>query len=363
MARSFYETLGVRPEASPEEIRSAYRRLVLKYHPDRSSDPKSAEMFLLITEAYDTLSDHERRSHYDFVTKRDAKLRAETQKLAATSPPSEGRVRSEVRAKPSPQMEEKLSKLSSFYRRGQISAAEAVAYEVLTEDPQQPMVYAILGDLARSRGELNKAAKMYAFAAQFDPTHPEYEQRHIEMLNASMKNSVQVESVRPLGFTGIGIGAIITLICGYYLIPAKEAPLLPNVAPISSFTFGLVVMALFAGLSIGVSLGVGGLLDRFSSTAFDSVGRMSPALALGLVSAVNFWAASALYVVLGMSQQSFQYSASRLVTAVALATLIFGVCAVSSPSLNPIQTVLWSGNLIYLSSLAGWLVSDAFRRF
>ena len=90
---------------------------------------------------------------------------------------------------------------------------------------------------------------------------------------------------------------------------------------------------------------------------------MSPALALGLVSAVNFWAAAALYVVLGMSQQSFQYSASRLVTAVAMATVIFGICAISSPSLNPIQTVLWGGNLIYLSALAGWMVSDAFRRF
>ena len=363
MARSFYETLGIKPDASPEEVRSAYRKLVLKYHPDRASDPKAAEIFLLITEAYDTLSDHERRAHYDFVMKRDLKLREETKMRGAQAPPDAGKIKSEARPKSAPAIKSQIDQLSVLYRRGQISAAEALAQKILLEDPQQPMVYAILGDLARSRGELNKAAKMYAFAAQFDPTHPEYEQRHIEMLNASMKDMLQVERVKPVGVTGIGMGAIITLICGYYLIPAREAPLLPNVAPISSFTFGLLVMALFAGLSIGVSLGIGGLLDRFSSTAFDSVGRMSPALALGLVSAVNFWAAAALYVVLGMSQQSFQYSASRLVTAVAMATVIFGICAISSPSLNPIQTVLWGGNLIYLSALAGWMVSDAFRRF
>lgn len=360
---TFYERLGIKQNASPEEVRSAYRQLVLKHHPDHSKDPKSAEIFLLATEAYETLSDLERRAHYDHILNQDRKHRAETRARGESVPQGSGARKSEPRMKVTPDVRAQIAKLAVLYRRGQIAAVEALAHQILSVNPHQAVVYAILGDVARSRGELNRAAKMYAFAAQFDPTHPEYEFRHIEMLNAAMRNSVQVESVKPIGLTGIGAGAIVTLICGYYLIPAKEPPLLPNVAPISSFTFGLVVMALFAGLAIGVSLGIGGLLDRFSTTAFDSVGRMSASLALGLVSAVNFWAAAALYFVLGMSQQSFQYSASRLVTAVALATSIFGVCAISSPSLNPVQTVLWSGNLIYLASLAGWLVSDAFRRF
>ncbi len=62
----YYETLGVRRDASPEEIRKAYRRLARKYHPDVNPGDKSAEeMFKRIQEAYDVLSDPKKRQMYD----------------------------------------------------------------------------------------------------------------------------------------------------------------------------------------------------------------------------------------------------------------------------------------------------------
>ncbi|MGE5315544.1 MAG: molecular chaperone DnaJ [Acidobacteriota bacterium] len=64
--RDFYEVLGVSRNASPEEIKKAYRKLALQYHPDRNPDNKEAEeKFKEGAEAYEALSDPQKRARYD----------------------------------------------------------------------------------------------------------------------------------------------------------------------------------------------------------------------------------------------------------------------------------------------------------
>ena len=64
--RDYYELLGIERKATADEIRSAYRKLALKYHPDRNPDDKEAEAkFKSISEAYDVLSDEKKRPLYD----------------------------------------------------------------------------------------------------------------------------------------------------------------------------------------------------------------------------------------------------------------------------------------------------------
>ena len=64
--RDYYEVLGIQKDASPEEIKKAYRKAALKYHPDRNPGDKEAEeKFKEVGEAYEVLSDEEKRQRYD----------------------------------------------------------------------------------------------------------------------------------------------------------------------------------------------------------------------------------------------------------------------------------------------------------
>lgn len=64
--KDYYATLGVKKTATPEEIKKSFRKLALKYHPDRNPGDKAAEArFKEISEAYEILSDPEKRRKYD----------------------------------------------------------------------------------------------------------------------------------------------------------------------------------------------------------------------------------------------------------------------------------------------------------
>ena len=64
--RDHYDVLGVRREASPEEIKSAFKKLAAQYHPDRNpNDPGAHDKFKELNQAYQVLSDENRRAMYD----------------------------------------------------------------------------------------------------------------------------------------------------------------------------------------------------------------------------------------------------------------------------------------------------------
>ncbi|MCK9537815.1 DnaJ C-terminal domain-containing protein [Dokdonella sp.] len=63
--KDYYETLGVKPDATDAEIKSAYRRLARKYHPDVSKETGAEDKFKGVNEAYEALKEPERRKAYD----------------------------------------------------------------------------------------------------------------------------------------------------------------------------------------------------------------------------------------------------------------------------------------------------------
>jgi molecular chaperone DnaJ len=64
-SKGYYSQLGVQENATPDEIKAAYRKLMLQYHPDVNATPAAAELSLKINEAYEILSDPQKKAQYD----------------------------------------------------------------------------------------------------------------------------------------------------------------------------------------------------------------------------------------------------------------------------------------------------------
>lgn len=66
MPKNYYDILGIKKTATPEEIKKAYRTLAIKYHPDKNPDDKDAEgKFIELNEAYEVLKDAAKKKNYD----------------------------------------------------------------------------------------------------------------------------------------------------------------------------------------------------------------------------------------------------------------------------------------------------------
>ena len=63
--QDYYDVLGVGREAGPEDVKRAYRKAAMKYHPDRAAGPEAESRFKQAAEAYEVLSDPDKRSRYD----------------------------------------------------------------------------------------------------------------------------------------------------------------------------------------------------------------------------------------------------------------------------------------------------------
>ncbi len=387
MARTHYQTLGVERTASSSEIRSAYRKLVLELHPDRNPSKQAAEQFLKVTEAYETLGDADRRRNYDAILEMDARRekerevqeqrrrtaeaqqRAAQQRAAAnagTTGPTTGRGNPPRDSAPGPStVAAEVTKLSLIFSRGQWVEAETLAREIIARDPKQALPYAVLGDLARQKGKLNEAVKMYSYAAQMDPRNSLYMRRYEELIRAGRSDSYGPMNGLPQANQGVAliVAALFIVLSMIYVFVAPERPIFPAFSLLSTWTLGLIVMLFLTGVVAGSCLSAGNLLDRFISSTTNSVGKIGPMVALGTVAVVNFWFAAALYAILGLIRGTFNLSATRLLYGVGVTTLCLTIAAALAPrGFDAAQVFLWGGNLVYIGAICGWLVADSFTQ-
>lgn len=355
-----YNTLGVPRSASYADIRSAYRKLVLKHHPDRSVAADATKRFIEITRAYEVLSDPARRASYDRVLELRERPRKEPPRQPPTREPSP-QPRPRVAApEPRKQLAHDLLRLSALLKRGVYSEAERLAKTILETEKRHPIPYAALGDIASFRGELKRAAEMYSYALQMDPRNTVYRDRHEQMLrsiNSGAETSEQRQSRRS---TAWAVGAILTA-AGAYLALSPERPAFAGVGLVSTWTLGLVVMFFLGGVTVGAGLSNARLLQPVGAIGGTAVAKVSPTFALALVAIVNFWAAALLYVLTGTNQSTFNPSTSRLLAGSAVVTLFLSVACGIPGVIDVKQAALWGGNIVYLGGLCGWIVADGMQ--
>lgn len=360
--KTHYEMLGVAESADAETIRSAYRRLVLQLHPDRSKAPGAAEQFMRVTEAYEVLSDPERRRSYDGM------LRAQRQPAEparASAGPTANRRPTAPRFSSDPVHLDSAvrQRLQTLLRQGRIGEAEIEAKRLTEEHPRAAEPYAVLGDIALQRGMTRKAAEMYGYAAQFDPTNDHYARLHERLIQdmGPLRDAVVQGAGEERVPTQVIVGAIVVVICGTYLALSRERPIFSGIPLISSWTFGYLAMAMIAGIVTGVSLSLGRMLDRFSTMTQAASLRVAPTMALTAVAVVNFWLAALVYFIVGASQDAFNNTTSRLVGSVMAVTVFLAIASSAQGIVRAEQALIWGGNLVYLGAMLGWFVADSLR--
>lgn len=362
MAKTHYEVLQIKRSSTAVEIKSAYRRLVKIYHPDTSSEPNAQQVFVRIVEAYEVLSDPDRKRNYDRVLDLEANAKKAGDAPKQSSVPRPEPRRRVAPSPPSPKVIEQEKSLDQLIRVGRFAEAEKLARNLRAKYPANARPYAVLGDIARMRGELSKAAEYYAYAMQMDPRESRYERAHSEVLSAISNQGTVVDAsqrsrVAPLYVLIFVIGGMF-----FYTCLTRERPAFPQLDLVSTWPITLFLMLFIGGVVLAASLSLAGLLEKFGASSGSASMKVPPAVILGIVTLVNFWIASALYIFVGISQNTFNVSTSRLLSGVAAVCLLLSLACGISAGISPLQTMLWGGNIIYAGAIVGWLTTDAFRR-
>ncbi|BFF96905.1 dnaJ protein homolog 1-like [Drosophila madeirensis] len=86
MGKNYYQILGINRNATKEEIKKSYRRMALKYHPDKNDHPQAEAQFQEVAAAFEVLSNKEKRDIYDQYGEEGLKCGDEPQTFAQPTP-------------------------------------------------------------------------------------------------------------------------------------------------------------------------------------------------------------------------------------------------------------------------------------
>lgn len=252
-------------------------------------------------------------------------------------------------------------RLLGLLQANKYAEAEILARQMLQQESRQPVPYAVLGDIARFRGEVQKAIEYFGYAAQYEPRNTVYQRKYEELVSGASA-SPRVHSathipdpVMPPLLVACGLG--VALAC--YVAIAPEKPLGLPVVP--RWTLGLIVMSLVSGLAMGIGLTLSGLLDNFKTTTGATLARFSPGTVVALLSVFSFWIASLYYFVLGQTQGAFNRTVSCVIGASIGLVVALSLAGLAKGPDFAVQNLLWSGNLVFLATFFGWWLTDSVR--
>lgn len=362
-----YEVLGVPKEANIAQIRHAYRRLIFQYHPDRNQAKDAKEIFVRVTEAFEVLGDPSSRKRYDALlgsvpaTEKEPKpqqRRAESRPKPKAEPEPEP-----VPDAPQPTIRNarvEITRLRTLLGRGKVGEAEQLARILTREVPDEALPYAVLGDMARNRGHMQRAAEFYALAIQKEPRNLHFQNQYEAAVKSTRLGPFTAGFVRQRepSVSSVIFAFALTSCCGFYIALDKELPLIREPKVLSTWTLGVIIMLFLSGLAMGAGLSVGGHLEPIYGATKNARFRTPVPIILGLVSLLNFWLATLGYALISGLRGSLNNSVAKMVAGVAAATLAVGCGASLNERLDALQVLLWGGNVAYFGGLLGWISAE-----
>ncbi|MEJ5297909.1 MAG: DnaJ domain-containing protein [Armatimonadota bacterium] len=381
--RDYYEVLGVSPDATLEEIKKSYRRLVRKYHPDVHHDKKLAERaFVQISEAYRVLSDPDKRRSYDLersARRREAASRARqsatgTGKGSSDSPPPRaGSAQPQGQTAAGPAVQKAVRDAEFAFIRGRLSEAESHARRALRADRTCARAWEVLGDVHQARNRQEQALQFYSYAVQFDPRNQSALGKLERLMARTGRPRPAAGKAGEIPRRGSPAGALLHMAgwCAVFLVLFVWVPAVPALEPalspqglesvLEGWNWAVAPPLAVAGLLMGLLLRSGGFFRHHADEmVFQTITRGAArpqAAPVGLllvgVSLVLFWLALGVYLAMASVQDSMSRSLTRAFTV----TLIF-VLAAALLSQMHVAMLLFGGNVVFVSLLAGWWMVD-----
>ncbi len=366
--QNHYETLGLSMHATQEAIRRRYRELVRQYHPDVNPSPQAKEKFLQIQEAYQVLSDPERRRHYDALLRlrmgEPPSARYSQPRTASRSHAAEPSRSQQSRAS-ADELRRVILQAERAFLQGRMQDALYWAKQATRLAPRHAKGHEIIGDVYRTQGHYDAALNAYTYAIQLDPNNPDLQRKLESLLALTRARPTAPPSpvLRHLpalklppewklyAAQSLGWGAVLFLLMLAYTVPGT--PMLLH------WSLNLVVYlglaGFLAGFLMAVSRWVAPIGDAFPwRRRGGQIG--AGGVFLGL-SAFCFPLAVLLYTLLALTQGGLSRSVTRVFVVGSALTLGFAL-------LYPhdwFHTALFGGNLLFLSLMGGWYLADTLR--
>lgn len=398
--RTHYEVLGLPETASLEEIKKQYRALARTHHPDVNSGPHAALQFSAIAEAYRVLNDSESRRVYD--AERTLRQRQTNFKSAgAVNHPAGPRPASS----PSPQQsattatqesDRLLQQAQIAFSRNRMAEARTLAEQALHYNKKNAAAWEVMGDVSRNQERNTDALRHYTMASQHDPRRasvqqkieriarqpvgpqssaggytpntpirqrpPQYAARPRAPLTANMPPDKRSLTLVLVGFFGYFGTFLILIFAGLTLDKSSAST---HVLPIvTSWSWPYVSCMALAGALLGATMTITGAIRRIEDDLILSgtTGPHAPpfGILVVVVGLLFFWVAALMHLGVSLFQEALTASRLRLYGAVALLTCFFAISWTAPWGTS--QTLLWGGNVIFISFVIGWLLGDFFRQ-
>lgn len=389
--KTHYEVMGLEPTCGLDDIRKRFRELARKYHPDLHRDhPEYHEVFVRISQAYEVLSDQNRRARYDLDlrdrARREAARASQSYGSAPTGAAGNG-ARNGARPSPPPpnprpgsraRREQDQRRLAvvrmmddarNAYSRGHLGEALRLCQEVLAIQ-KVGAAHELMGDVYHRQGRLEEAVSAYTIAAQMVPSNGLVMaklNRVAARLRTTTRDFEMPRGPRPqrsnmvgykMAVASFGFALVLFLIIwGSGVAQTRDAePFLGGWTLVHLLLFG------GAGFCSGAILAAGAWLRPIDQELFfTTLGSRRHSLPLGLiltvVGALFFPVAIGVYLIFARLQEAVSGSVLAALSVTTAVTLGFVFAAEG----NLLQTLLFGGNVVWLALLCGWFIGDLFR--